>query len=84
MTDIAFCRASAPPPIPSSPSPSPGLPRRPALCVRLQEFACNGCVVEHPEYGEIIQLQGDQRNNVCAFLTMAKLADEAQLKVHGF
>ena len=34
-----------------------------------KEFACNGTVVEHLEYGEVIQLQGDQRNNVCLFLT---------------
>ncbi|MCQ9140761.1 hypothetical protein MZE11_19540, partial [Bacillus amyloliquefaciens] len=26
-----------------------------------KEFACNGTVVEHPEYGEVLQLQGDQR-----------------------
>ena len=37
-----------------------------------KEFACNGTVVEHPEYGEVIQLQGDQRNNVCLFLTRYK------------
>ena len=29
-----------------------------------KEFACNGTVVEHPEYGEVLQLQGDQRTNV--------------------
>jgi translation initiation factor 1 len=25
-------------------------------------------VIEHPEYGEVIQLQGDQRKNICTFL----------------
>jgi len=49
-----------------------------------KEFACNGCVVDHPEYGEVIQLQGDQRNNVSQFLMLSQLATEAQLKVHGF
>lgn len=34
----------------------------------LQKFACNGTVIEHPEYGEVIQLQGDQRKNICQFL----------------
>ena len=29
-----------------------------------KEFACNGTVVEHPEYGEVLQLQGDQRTKV--------------------
>lgn len=38
------------------------------VCV-LQKFACNGTVIEHPEYGEVIQLQGDQRKNICQFLT---------------
>eukprot|EP00039_Didymoeca_costata_P018058 m.331985 g.331985 ORF g.331985 m.331985 type:complete len:111 (+) comp16838_c0_seq1:1143-1475(+) len=49
-----------------------------------KHFACNGCVVDHPEYGEVIQLQGDQRNDVCQFLTLCGLASENQLKVHGF
>jgi len=47
----------------------------------LQEFACNGTVVEHPEYGEVIQLQGDQRNLVKEFLKKVGLAKEELLKV---
>lgn len=50
----------------------------------LQEFACNGTVVDHAEYGEVIQLQGDQRNNICQFLTKIGIAKADQLKVHGF
>ena len=46
-----------------------------------KEFACNGTVIEHLEYGEVIQLQGDQRNNVCEFLTRIGIAKESQLKV---
>jgi len=49
-----------------------------------KEFACNGTVVEHPEYGEVIQLQGDQRNNICQFLSKIGIAKAEQLKVHGF
>lgn len=49
-----------------------------------KEFACNGTVVEHPEYGEVIQLQGDQRNNVCQFLTKIGIVKDEQLKLHGF
>ena len=49
-----------------------------------KEFACNGTVVEHPEYGEVIQMQGDQRNNICQFLTKVGIAKGEQLKVHGF
>lgn len=49
-----------------------------------QEFACNGTVIEHPEYGEVLQLQGDQRENICQWLTKSGLAKPDQLKVHGF
>ncbi|RWS25667.1 translation factor Sui1-like protein [Leptotrombidium deliense] len=49
-----------------------------------REFACNGTVVEHQEYGEVIQLQGDQRNNICQFLIKVGIAKPEQLKVHGF
>ncbi|XP_075897598.1 eukaryotic translation initiation factor 1-like [Nelusetta ayraudi] len=49
-----------------------------------KEFACNGTVVEHPEYGEVIQLQGDQRTNISKFIVKYQLAREEQLKMHGF
>ncbi|KAL1456750.1 hypothetical protein WDU94_001454, partial [Cyamophila willieti] len=49
-----------------------------------KEFACNGTVIEHPEYGEVLQLQGDQRENICQWLTKTGLAKPEQLKVHGF
>ena len=49
-----------------------------------QKFACNGTVVEHPEYGEVLQLQGDQRNKICDWLTKNSLVKPDQLKVHGF
>lgn len=49
-----------------------------------KEFACNGTVVDHPEYGEVIQLQGDQRNHISKFLKETGLAREEQIKVHGF
>lgn len=52
--------------------------------VYFKEFACNGTVIEHPEYGEVLQLQGDQRENICQWLTKAGLAKPDQLKVHGF
>jgi len=49
-----------------------------------KKFACNGTVVEHQEYGEVIQLQGDQRINVSQFLKEIGIATDEQLKVHGF
>ena len=47
-------------------------------------FACNGTVVEHQEYGEVIQLQGDQRVHVSEFLKANGICQSEQLKVHGF
>jgi hypothetical protein len=38
-------------------------------------------VVEHPEYGEVIQLQGDQRTHIRDFLKIVGIAREDQLKV---
>ena len=52
--------------------------------VVFQEFACNGTVIEHPEYGEVLQLQGDQRTKICGWLTKTGLVRSDQLKVHGF
>ncbi|XP_002134050.1 eukaryotic translation initiation factor eIF1-like [Drosophila pseudoobscura] len=49
-----------------------------------KEFACNGTVIEHQEYGKVLQLQGDQRENICQWLTKIGLAKGHQLKVHGF
>ncbi|CAB0014959.1 unnamed protein product [Nesidiocoris tenuis] len=49
-----------------------------------KEFACNGTVIDHQEYGEVLQLQGDQRENICQWLTKTGLAKPDQLKVHGF
>merc|ERR1739847_66528 len=49
-----------------------------------KEFACNGTVVEHPEYGEVLQLQGDQRTKICDMLAKFGLAKKEQLKVHSF
>lgn len=31
-----------------------------------QEFACDGPVIRYPEYGEVIQLKGDQRKTIFA------------------
>merc|ERR1719341_920880 len=49
-----------------------------------KEFACNGTVVDHSEYGEVLQLQGDQRENICKLLVTCGLVKQDQLKVHGF
>ena len=49
-----------------------GLPKKfdqkKILKVIKKKFACNGTIVEAPEMGEVIQLQGDQRKDVQEFL----------------
>ncbi|XP_046860567.1 eukaryotic translation initiation factor 1-like [Xenia sp. Carnegie-2017] len=49
-----------------------------------KNFSCNGTVVDHPEHGEVIQLQGDQRQSIHDFLIDIDLATKNQVKVHGF
>mmetsp|Transcript_9100 Transcript_9100/g.23378 ORF Transcript_9100/g.23378 Transcript_9100/m.23378 type:complete len:116 (+) Transcript_9100:507-854(+) len=49
-----------------------------------KEFACNGTVIQDSEYGQVIQLQGDQRNNAASFLVAQKICSKDAVKVHGF
>merc|ERR1712226_1266908 len=49
-----------------------------------KEFCCNGTVVQDPELGQVIQLQGDQRKNVSTFLVQAGIAKKEHVKIHGF
>ena len=53
------------------------------LKVCKKTFACNGNIVNDPDYGEIIQLQGDQRDNVFKFLCAVGLVPETHIKIHG-
>merc|ERR1712002_1177944 len=49
-----------------------------------KEFNCNGTVVEDTQYGEVIQLSGDQRNNIQQFLVDCGICKKDTLVVHGF
>ncbi|CAK9291793.1 unnamed protein product [Gordionus sp. m RMFG-2023] len=49
-----------------------------------KEFACNGTIIDHPEFGEVLQFQGDQRKNVSQFLLQVGIATPEHLKIHGF
>ena len=49
-----------------------------------KEFCCNGTVVQDPELGQVIQLQGDQRKNVSTFLIQAGIVKKENIKLHGF
>lgn len=57
------------------------------LKVIKKQFACNGTIVSDEKAGEVIQLQGDQRNVVRDFLTDKTAGleiDPKTVKVHGF
>merc|ERR1712072_352900 len=49
-----------------------------------KEFNCNGTVVEDEQYGEVIQLSGDQRNNIQSFLVDCSICKKENIVVHGF
>ncbi|CAM6102706.1 unnamed protein product [Calypogeia fissa] len=49
-----------------------------------KEFCCNGSVMQDPELGQVIQLQGDQRKNVSHFLAQAGIVKKDHIKIHGF
>eukprot|EP01004_Peranema_trichophorum_P010701 NODE_9525_length_583_cov_60.876087_g8888_i0.p1 GENE.NODE_9525_length_583_cov_60.876087_g8888_i0~~NODE_9525_length_583_cov_60.876087_g8888_i0.p1 ORF type:complete len:111 (-),score=19.23 NODE_9525_length_583_cov_60.876087_g8888_i0:158-490(-) len=49
-----------------------------------KNFCCNGNVVTDPELGTIIQIQGDQRDNVRKFLVDEGLVDKKNVQLHGF
>ncbi|OXB69779.1 UNVERIFIED_CONTAM: hypothetical protein H355_003779 [Colinus virginianus] len=48
-----------------------------------KEFSCNGTVIEDPEHGSIIQLQGDQRHAVKEFLARESICSVDQIRIHG-
>ncbi|PFH52412.1 hypothetical protein AMATHDRAFT_2147 [Amanita thiersii Skay4041] len=64
-----------------------GLPRKydakKILKALKKDFACNGTVIEDATLGDIIQLQGDQRNKIASFLTENGI-EKSTIKVHGF
>lgn len=49
-----------------------------------REFCCNGTIVKDPEMGKVIQVQGDQRQNISNFLTTENICEKSQIKIHGF
>jgi len=57
--------------------------RKIVRCIK-KYYNCNGTTIEDEQYGEVIQLTGDQRQNVADFLSTVKLAKKDNIKVHGF
>ena len=48
-----------------------------------KNFCCNGTIVDDPELGKVVQLQGDQRKNIAQFLIDEEICKKEQVKVHG-
>ncbi|EJD02465.1 eukaryotic translation initiation factor SUI1 [Fomitiporia mediterranea MF3/22] len=48
-----------------------------------KEFACNGNIVDDAELGQVIQLQGDQRQKIQTFLVEQGI-DKKTIVLHGF
>ena len=45
---------------------------------------CNGTVIANEEWGQVIQLQGDNRKAVAKFLIEEGIALKDEIKIHGF
>lgn len=41
-------------------------------------------MVDHKEYGEVLQFQGDQREKIKSFMLQIGLVADDKLKMHGF
>lgn len=65
----------------------PRFSQKKILAVVKKKFACNGTTIHDDDLGDILQLQGDQRKHMQAFLTDKKSGlelDAQTVKVHGF
>jgi translation initiation factor 1 len=49
-----------------------------------KNFSCNGAVQKDEDVGEVIQLSGDQRTNVKAFLVDQQICHAESIVLHGF
>ncbi len=47
-------------------------------------FNCNGSIIKMDDNIDIIQLQGDQRENIKKFLIKENIIAEDFIKIHGF
>ncbi len=48
-----------------------------------KNFNCNGAIAKDDEIGEVIQVSGDQRENIKKFLIEEEIISEKQIIVHG-
>lgn len=54
------------------------------LKVVKKTFCCNGTVINDKDAGKVLQLQGDQRQNMFDFLSSESIVKKSQIKLHGF
>jgi translation initiation factor 1 len=63
---------------------SESLDLKPILKTFKKSFSCNGSISKNDEYGKIIQMSGDQRDNVKKWLLKQSIVSEKEVIVHGF
>jgi translation initiation factor 1 len=61
----------------------PKIDKKKILGVLKRKLNCNGTILNDEEHGEIIQMQGDQRKSIAAFLISEKLATKNNVVLHG-
>ena len=49
-----------------------------------KKLCCNGCIVDHKEYGEVLQLQGDFREDIKKILMKKYEIESKNIEVHGY
>jgi translation initiation factor 1 len=49
-----------------------------------KNFHCNGSIQADPDLGKVVQLSGDQRQNVSSFLVDEGICKKDQIIIHGF
>ena len=46
-------------------------------------YNCNGTIIESEEYGKVLKMSGDQRQNVKNFLIVNEIVSKEYIVVHG-
>ena len=48
-----------------------------------KKLCCNGCVLDDKEYGEVIQVQGNKKDEIKTILMKVYELKDDNIKVHG-
>ena len=63
---------------------SPDLNLKKILKVMKKAFSCNGAITKNEEYGQVVQMSGDQRENIKGFFISQEIVESENLILHGF